>query len=163
MRPVNPSSSEYVKLCALTPGRITELGRHHIVIVFAKKKGGFLSTMLAGRNKGKARDGASEWQRCDWSASATTRLAFFPQRGVRRRRGDRIRAAGYQQQRELKQGFLINPENVESKSSAHVVKISHGWAATGMIASPEQGHFFLLLNTGVRRTIISLPINPRTI
>lgn len=35
-------------------------------------------------------------------------------------------AAGYQQQRELKQRFLINPENVESKSSAHVVKISQG-------------------------------------
>lgn len=73
------------------------------------------------------------------------------------------RAAGYQQQRELKQRFLINPENVESKRSAHVVKISQGWAATGMIAFTEQGHRFLLLNTGVRWTIISLLINPRTI
>lgn len=82
-------------------------------------------------------------------------LAFFPQRGWGGGGETECRAAGYQQQRELKQRFLINPENVESKSSAHVVKISQGWAATGMIASPQQGHHFLLPNTGARRTIIS--------
>lgn len=122
----------------------------------------FLSLMPANRNKGSTRGGAGELQRCHWSAFATTRPAFFPQRGWGGGETE-CRAAGYQQQRELKQRFLINPENVESKSSAHVVKISQGWAATGMIAFPEQGHYFLLLNTGVRRTIISLLINPRTI
>lgn len=127
-----------------------------------KKRFFFFSLMSANQKKGSTRDGASEQQRCDWSAFATTRPAFFPHRGWRGGETE-CRAAGYQQQRELKQRFLINPENVESKRSAHVVKISQGWAATGMIAFPEQGHRFLLLNTGVRWTIISLLINPRTI
>lgn len=51
--PQNPSSSEYAKLCALTagprPGRITEPGRHHVFIVFAKKR--FFSQRDVGRQE----------------------------------------------------------------------------------------------------------------
>lgn len=65
------------------------------------------------------------------------------------RRGEMgCRTTGFSSKAELKQRFLIRPEKVESKtmSLVHVVRISQGWAATRMIASPKkQGHRFLVV------------------
>lgn len=69
----------------------------------------FLSLILASRNKGSMR--ASDKDTIDLPSPQLSRPSFL--------RGGGGHAAGYQQQRELKQRFLINPENVESKSSAH--------------------------------------------
>lgn len=110
-------------------------GPHHVVSVFAKSFSFFFFFTSAWCRWTGTK--AVEQQRCDWSAFAAARPSFL--RGGGGGGGEtECRAAGYQQQRELKQRFLINPENVESKSSAHVVKISQGWAATGMIASPNK-------------------------
>lgn len=98
-------------------------GPHHVVSVFAKRV--FFFFFLPQLDAGEPEQRQLSSRGAIDPPSPQLGL-LSSEKGDEEEGETECRAAGYQQQRELKQRFLINPENVESKSSAHVVKISQG-------------------------------------